>query len=171
MVAYFFLGLFYKNRSYREHKDFYIKHNEYDPTASKSIKHFELAAKALGEEYQKSENEDVVSIVTGLMGKKGRVQVTFGQQIDDAAFASAASLAKEIDRQIVAGYACFPINFAAHKLLSDQGHIQPLSDYGDIRSGLESMKQRAGNETDAVKYQLYSMYAQPVIRKQLSKHE
>lgn len=142
---------------------------EFDPCDL--LKARELAAKALGEEYQKSENEDVVSIVTGLMGKKGRVQVTFGQQIDDAAFASAASLAKEIDRQIVAGYACFPINFAAHKLLSDQGHIQPLSDYGDIRSGLESIKQRAGNETDAVKYQLYSMYAQPVIRKQLSKHE
>ncbi|HCM1290403.1 hypothetical protein ACJO1Z_23050 [Vibrio parahaemolyticus] len=48
--AHIFLGLFYKNRSYREHKDFYEKHNEYDPTASKSIKHFELAAKAFEED-------------------------------------------------------------------------------------------------------------------------
>jgi hypothetical protein len=47
--AHTFLGLFYKNRSYREHREFYIKHNEYDPTASKSIKHFELAAKAFEE--------------------------------------------------------------------------------------------------------------------------
>ena len=44
--AHIFLGLFYKNRSYREHKDFYEKHDEYDETASKSIKHFELAVKA-----------------------------------------------------------------------------------------------------------------------------
>lgn len=44
--AHTFLGLFYKNRSYREHKNFYIKHNEYDPTASTSIKHFELAVQA-----------------------------------------------------------------------------------------------------------------------------
>jgi TPR repeat protein len=44
--AHTFLGLFYKNQSYREHEDFYTKHNEYDPTASKSIQHFELAAKA-----------------------------------------------------------------------------------------------------------------------------
>ncbi|TMN84149.1 MULTISPECIES: hypothetical protein [unclassified Pseudoalteromonas] len=44
--AHTFLGLFYKNKSYREHKDFYIKHNEYDPTASKSINHFKLAAEA-----------------------------------------------------------------------------------------------------------------------------
>jgi hypothetical protein len=44
--AHTFLGLFYKNKSYRDHKDFYIKHNEYDPTTGKSIKHFQLAAKA-----------------------------------------------------------------------------------------------------------------------------
>jgi len=42
--AHTFLGLFYKNQSYRFHKEFYQKHNEYDPTASKSIKHFQLAA-------------------------------------------------------------------------------------------------------------------------------
>lgn len=48
--AHTFLGLFYKNKSYRDHKDFYIKHNEYDPTATKSISHFELAAKAFEED-------------------------------------------------------------------------------------------------------------------------
>jgi hypothetical protein len=47
----------------------------------------------------------------------------------------------------------------------------PLDDYGDISSGLDIIQQRVGNESDAVKYQLYSMYAQPVIRKQLIKHE
>ena len=44
--AHTFLGLFYKNKSYRDHKDFYIKHDEYDPTSAKSIKHFELAVDA-----------------------------------------------------------------------------------------------------------------------------
>ncbi len=138
---------------------------EFDPCDI--LKARELAAKAIGENYQKTENEDVISIVTGLMGKKGRIQVTFGKEIDDEAFTSALSLAEEVDRQIVAGYACFPINFAAHKLLSDQGHVEPLVDYGDIQSGLDVIQQRAGDESDAVKYQLYSMYAQPVIRKQL----
>jgi hypothetical protein len=138
---------------------------EFDPCDILKAK--ELAAKAIGEDYQKTENEDVISIVTGLMGKKGRIQVTFGKEIEDEAFASAVSLAEEIDRQIVVGYACFPINFAAHKLLSEQGHVEPLADYGDIQSGLDAIQQRAGDESDAVKYQLYSMYAQPVIRKQL----
>lgn len=139
---------------------------EFDPCDV--LKARELAAKAVGEDYQKSENEDVISIVTGLMGKKGRIQVTFGKEIHPDAFLSAVSLAKEIDRQIVEGYACFPINFAAHKLLSDQGHVEPLADYGDINSGLDIIQQRVGNESEAVKHQLYSMYAQPVIRKQLS---
>jgi hypothetical protein len=138
---------------------------EFDPCDI--LKARELAAKAIGEDYQKTENEDVISIVTGLMGKKGRIQVTFGKEIDDEAFASAVSLAEEVDRQIVAGYACFPINFAAHKLLSDLGHVEPLADYGDIQPGLDVIQQRAGDESDAVKYQLYSMYAQPVIRKKL----
>jgi hypothetical protein len=44
--AHTFLGLFYKNRSYREFKDLYIQSNEYDPTAAKSIKHLTLAVKA-----------------------------------------------------------------------------------------------------------------------------
>jgi len=135
------------------------------------LKARELAAKAVGEDYQKSDNEDIISIVTGLMGKKGRIQVTFGKEINQAAFASAAELANEIDQQIVAGYACFPINYAAHKLLSDQGDCSPLEDYGDITSGLEAIQQRVAGECAGVKYQLYSMYAQPIIRKQLTTHE
>lgn len=142
---------------------------EFDPCDL--LKARELAAQQLGEDYQKSDNEDAISIITGLMGKKGRVQVTFGKELDREVFASASALAAEIDRQIVDGYACFPINFAAHKLLADRGDVMPLNDYGDILSGLDIIQKRAENESDAVKYQLYSMYAQPVIRKQLIRDE
>lgn len=142
---------------------------EFDPCDL--LKARELATQNLGDDYQKSENEDAISIITGLMGNKGRIQVTFGTELDEAVFASATDLAAEIDRQIVVGYACFPINYAAHKLLSEQGDVVPLKDYGDISSGLDIIQQRVDGETDAVKYQLYSMYAQPVIRKQLINHE
>ena len=46
----------------------------------------------------------------------------------------------------MAGYACFPINYAAHKLLSEQGDCSPLEDYGDITSGLEAIQQRVAGE-------------------------
>lgn len=142
---------------------------EFDPCDV--LKARELAAKNSGEEYLKSDNEDVVSIVTGLMGNKGRVQVVFGQEIEMPAFESAQTLSEEIDRQIVSGYACFPINYAAHKLLSELGGCTPLKDYSELSEGLNQIQQRSDGETDAVKLQLYSMYAQPIIRKQTNTHE
>jgi lipoprotein NlpI len=62
--AYTYLGLYYKNKSYRERKAFYVKHNEYDPTATKSIKYFELAAKA----FEKDDDYWGVSKVLFAMG-------------------------------------------------------------------------------------------------------
>lgn len=41
--SHFFLGQYYKNPSYRLHKNFYEKYREYDPTAEKSISHFRVA--------------------------------------------------------------------------------------------------------------------------------
>lgn len=41
-----FLGTFYKSGVYRAYSDFYKKHDEYDPTATKSIFHFNNAIQA-----------------------------------------------------------------------------------------------------------------------------
>ncbi len=137
---------------------------EFDPCDV--LKARELSALKQGEQYHKSDNEDVESIITGLMGNKGRIQVSFGTEIDESLFVDAETLATEIDRQIVQGYACYPINYAAHKLLADQGVIEPLSEYHQLTAGLSALTGRCGEETAAVKQQIYSMYAQPLIRKQ-----
>lgn len=138
---------------------------EFDPCDV--LKARELAAISKGENYHKSDTEDVESIVTGLMGHKGRVRVNFGEEIPQNMFANAESLATEIDQQIVAGYACFPINYAAHKLLADNGDIKHLHEYPALEAGLSSLKARCKDESQVVKQQLYSMYAQPLIRKHL----
>lgn len=144
---------------------------EFDPCDI--LKARELAAVLQGDIYLKADNEDITSIVTGLMGKKGRVQISFGEEISPALFHSAEMLAAEIDRQIVNGYACFPINYAAHQLLAQQGICEPLAAYDDddIKSGTQELQQRSEGESNAVKTQLYSMYAQPIIRKQHNHHE
>lgn len=144
---------------------------EFDPCDI--LKARELAAIYQGKTYQKSENEDVTSIVTGLMGHKGRVHINFGKQVSSSSYQSAELLAIEIDRQIVNGYACFPINYAAHKLLAEQGKCQLLEYYDDvdIKLGIDELHKRSKDESDAVKTQLYSMYAQPIIRKQNKHHE
>lgn len=137
---------------------------EFDPCDV--LKAREIAAVNRGEEYHKSEQEDVHNIVTGLMGHKGRVQVNFGEEIQPERFASAESLAEEIDRQIIHKYECFPINYAAHKLLAEAGKIKALDHYDDLNVGLLALDVRCGQEPEDVKFQLYSMYAQPLIRKQ-----
>ena len=144
---------------------------EFDPCDI--LKARELSALNQGNVYQKTDNEDVTNIVTGLMGNKGRVKINFGEEISPPLFDSAEMLAAEIDRQIVNGYACFPINYAAHQLLAQQGKCQPLEKYddGDIKSGTKKLHLRSEGESEAVKAQLYSMYAQPIIRKQNKHHE
>jgi hypothetical protein len=144
---------------------------EFDPCDI--IKARELAALHQGEVYLKADNEDVTSIVTGLMGVKGRVHISFGEEISPSFFDSAETLAAEIDRQIVNGYACFPINYAAHQLLAKQGKCQPLEKYNerDVELGTKELYLRSEGESEIVKTQLYSMYAQPIIRKQNKHHE
>ncbi|MFQ3171762.1 MAG: hypothetical protein ACI9DG_001799 [Oleispira sp.] len=144
---------------------------EFDPCDI--LKARELAALHQGDAYLKADNEDVTSIVTGLMGNKGRVQISFGEKISPSFFNSAEDLATEIDRQIVNGYACFPINYAAHQLLAQQGKCQPLEKYDEdvIKSGAKELHLRSEGESEAVKNQLYSMYAQPIIRKKNKHHE
>ena len=144
---------------------------EFDPCDI--LKARELAAIHEGKSYLKADNEDVTSIVTGLMGHKGRVQISFGEEISPPFFDSAEVLAAEMDRQIVNGYACFPINYAAHQLLSELGKCQPLECYdeNDIKIGRKELHSRSEDESETVKYQLYSMYAQPIIRKQNKHHE
>jgi hypothetical protein len=144
---------------------------EFDPCDI--FKARELAATDQGLIYKKSDNEDVTNIVTGLMGQKGRVQVSFGEPIALPLLDSPEVLAAEIDRQIVSGYACFPINYAAHKLLSQQGKCQALLNYDsdDIEQGSKELHERSEGELDLVKTHLYSMYAQPIIRKESNNHE
>lgn len=130
------------------------------------LKARELAALKSGQDYQKSDNEDVKSIVTGLMGDKGRVRVCFGSPIAAGDFSDAETLASAIDRQIVMGYACFPINYAAHKYLAEQQQVPALAEYENLLEGQALLQERCSGEPDAVKQQIYSMYAQPLIRQQ-----
>ncbi len=68
--------------------------------------------------YEKSEFEDIDSIIQGIIGYKGRVDVSFGSVIEDD-FETPVELAQEIDNQIHSIYKLFPINFYAAKDLDD----------------------------------------------------
>ncbi|CAM2926367.1 1-acyl-sn-glycerol-3-phosphate acyltransferase [Vibrio mytili] len=69
----------------------------------------ELFEKAEHGRYEKSEFEDIESIIQGIVGYKGRIHVAFGDVIDQE-FETPEALANEIDRQIHQNYRLYPIN-------------------------------------------------------------
>lgn len=83
---------------------------EYDPCDVNKAN--ELAARATTGSYQKTELEDIDSIVQGITGQKGHVHVAFGTPIRGE-FETPEALAQEIDRQIHLNYHLHPSNLAA----------------------------------------------------------
>lgn len=83
---------------------------ELDPCAA--AKAHELSVTAATGSYAKREAEDVQSIITGLIGQKGRVHVHIGKPIAHA-FQNAQELAMIIDKEIVGGLRVFPTHTAA----------------------------------------------------------
>lgn len=83
---------------------------EYDPCDIDKIN--ELWQKQTQGSYQKSEFEDIDSIIKGIVGFKGRVHVAFGQPLTDIP-AEPEQLAALIDHNIWQQYRLYPINYLA----------------------------------------------------------
>ena len=120
--------------------------------------------------FEKTDESDIQSIVSGIIGYKGRVHVAFGEQLevntDDP-----EEIATLIDRQILANYQLLDTNFLALKLLRDEG----LMDIPELDSVVwdkeidqqvqEKFSQRYNNIDNNMRKQFLAMYANPVIRR------
>ncbi len=93
---------------------------ELDPCAPS--KAHELAVTDTQGGYDKSDAEDVQSIVLGMVGYKGRVHLHFGDPIEGEVEGPDA-LALTIDRAIMAGMHVFPTHEAAAAALGDESAI------------------------------------------------
>ncbi|RRJ84042.1 1-acyl-sn-glycerol-3-phosphate acyltransferase [Aestuariirhabdus litorea] len=77
--------------------------------------------------YTKQENEDDRSIVTGIVGFKGRVHLAFGEPLG-AGFEDARQVAAAVDQHVWSAYRLFPINYRAFKFLqAEYEDIEPVS--------------------------------------------
>ncbi|MDR5858782.1 glycerol acyltransferase [Halomonas eurihalina] len=101
---------------------------EYDPCDVQKAR--ELHAINASGNYEKSEFEDIRSIVAGITGQKGRVHLRFGTPLS-ADFDSPEAVAEEIDRQVLAGYHLFPSHYLALEALGDAPHLLDLSEVTD----------------------------------------
>lgn len=126
---------------------------EYDPCDA--LKAVELEAKATQGEYQKSQYEDIDSIVRGIVGYKGDVHVAFGEPIE-ATYETAEALAEAIDRQVIGNY-----HLHASNLLAADQPVESLSE-----TKRQSYQQRLAEVPEASKSWLVAQYANPVLSKQ-----
>ncbi len=143
---------------------------EYDPTDI--LKMPELLAKSRDEKYVKSENEDFVNLLRGIMGTKKRIHIqvngTLDQEIrtissaDSSQAEKLAQLASLIDLKIWSGYRLWPSNYIAHDLLHGTSH------YGTFytQAEKEALEKRLHGKVDTTNPFLVksflSMYAYPV---------
>lgn len=87
---------------------------EYDPCDESKAR--EIYKKETCGEYTKGEHEDVKSIAQGIVGRKGRVHLTFGKPLGEH-ITDADSISAELDSQIVENYVLHKTNCLAYELL------------------------------------------------------
>lgn len=133
---------------------------EYDPCDVQKAR--ELHAVATTGAYEKSQYEDIRSIVAGITGDKGRVKLTFGTPLD-ADYASPEAVAAEIDRQVLAGYQLFPSHYLALEQLGDAPELVVSERISDAdRARFQARLQQVPSE---LRDWWLTQYANPVRNK------
>jgi len=120
--------------------------------------------------FEKTDQSDIHSIVTGIIGFKGHVHVAFGEQLqvdtDDP-----DEIAALIDAQIVANYRLHDTNFIALELLKERNllEIPELESEAWNRKVDQQVKEkfieRFSSVEDGLHKPFLAMYANPVIRR------
>ena len=142
---------------------------EYDPCDVRKAR--ELVALETQGNYIKDSAEDLSSIVTGSLGYKGRVHLSFGQPLhpetDDR-----TAVAGEIDRQIYADYLMQPCNYLACRELGKEvtqgfcGAVgQPYEADRYPANSLEFEK-RIAAVPELLRTKILEMYANPLLNQQ-----
>lgn len=117
--------------------------------------------------YKKSEHEDVQSIAKGILGKKGRVHLAFGQRIP-AALESAEATAKYLDKVMIEQYVLQPSHCAAYELIEGKAPELPVTDQAirysqfDARATREQLQRRLQECPPAWRSWFLKIYANPV---------
>jgi len=107
--------------------------------------------------YEKPDGEDLNSIVTGIMGYKGRVHLAFGTPLRGA-FEDADAVAQAIDAQLIPNLKIFPTHLEAARLLGDPSDVVADCD-GSDGPALVAFRERLAETTEAHRPYLLRQYA------------
>lgn len=122
--------------------------------------------------YKKSDKEDVVSLVTGLLGNKGEIYVKFGTPLSVQQMSSPELMATHIDKQLKQMQNYSLLNQAALQILQSEFSLyQGLSDkishsIDKMMPYIEELKQRIKQQNTSIKIQLLESYARPLLQTQ-----
>jgi len=146
---------------------------EIEPCGNEKVA--ELKKRQSDPNFQKTEKDDMMSMVSGLSNQKGRIHIQFGKQIDEEILLQIAEepvmnerlklFAEKIDKEIYRNYRLFPNNYIAYDLYFKT--TKYASQYTDAQkvSFIELTHQRLKlvNEDIADSMVLWlKMYATPV---------
>jgi hypothetical protein len=142
---------------------------EFDPCDANKAKELQQSENEGG--YEKPDNEDMRSIVSGITGKKGKVHVHFGKLVGKQ-FSSAKEVARFLDDEILDGFCLFATSQVALDLLSAKQINIDIADnhahkpYDDSHQAAyhyltSKLTQLSENEQE----KLLLMYANPLLRK------
>ena len=128
--------------------------------------------------YVKSENEDLNSILTGIMQFKGNIHIEFTSPISMQELEEAAKLDKnerfkqlayDMDRRIISAYKLWGNNYIAYDILYDTdkyaGHYTP-KERAEFESYLSYKLHDTEWNTEELKNIFLGIYANPIIQKE-----
>lgn len=128
--------------------------------------------------YQKSANEDFLSMQKGMTGHKGRIHIAVAppingltQRIDPGQHRSQIinDWCHALDEQIIEQYHLWPSSYMAYDLLHDSNeyatHYSP-EDQANFAAQIASKCEAINGDDAELKRIFYSMYARPLVSKQ-----
>ncbi len=145
---------------------------EYDPCDY--LKAHEFFQKRENPEFTKTQEDDLKHMRTGISGRKGRIQVTFGNPINENLHKLTEKpnkndqvqlLAELIDEQIHNSYKLWPGNFIALDIIKNNTHFSNKYTNEDKEifiSYIEDHLSRIDGDKDFLRKTLFEMYANPV---------
>ncbi|GAB2489867.1 1-acyl-sn-glycerol-3-phosphate acyltransferase [Algoriphagus taiwanensis] len=150
---------------------------EYDPTDV--LKMPELMAKAREEKYVKSENEDFLNLLRGILGTKKRIHIQVNGFLDEEIKKINASeinlgekltdLAGLIDQKIWAGYRLWPSNYISHDLLNGTSTYRENYTEEEKNAFVKRLEEKVDAKNDFLVKNFLAMYANPVDNQLKSK--
>lgn len=146
---------------------------EYDPCDY--LKAAEFYQKKINPDYQKTQDDDLKHMGTGLRGRKGRVHFSFGDPLTDELNILEAitvkndqftALAEMIDQHVHQNYHLWPGNYIAWDLLnqSNEHHTYYSSaEKAVFQEYLNDHTLRAKADDEFIRTSLLEMYANPLV--------